>query len=99
MEPPIGSTDRTVPIVLSLGTASIDATVNPAAANATRASVKESPTRSNGTVVSPGPSLMVMVTTEPFFTLEVASGSWDATRLIGIVESCARFTTTLNALS
>ena len=37
--------------------------------------------------------------TLPFAAREVASGLCEATRSIGVFESCARFTTTLNALN
>ena len=99
VDPPIGSTEITVPIALSLGTASIPVIVKPTAARAARASVSVIPIKSIGTMASPGPSLIVIVTTLPLAAREVASGLCDATRSIGVFESWARFTTTLKALS
>ena len=65
-------------------------TRRPAAASAARASSSGFPIMSVGTVASPGPSESVSVTELPSLTLTVASGSWLATRSLGIRASGAR---------
>ena len=50
-------------------------------------------------MVFPGPSEIVNVTLLPALTSEVASGNWDATRLIGIFASGAFSIFTLKFLS
>ena len=64
-----------------------------------RASSSDKPTKPVGTVVSPGPDEIVNVTLLPFAALLVASGSCDATRLIGIRGSGAVFIFTLKSPS
>ncbi len=62
----------------------------PTAVNRFLASSRDNPIKSTGIAVFPGPSEIVKVTELPDTASLVASGSWDATRLIGIFPSGAR---------
>ena len=68
----------------------MEAITKPTAANELRASIRDRPTKSVGTIASPGPSEIVRITPEPFAARVVASGNWLATRSFGIRESWAR---------
>ena len=65
-------------------------TNRPTAESAARASVSAMPTRSSGTIASPGPSEIVRITPEPGRASLAASGIWLATLPDGIRGSCAR---------
>ena len=79
-----GVTWRTVPCGLSEEIASVLAITKPAAARDARASISVSPTKSGGTIASPGPSESVMMTLDPGFALLVARGNWLAIKSLGI---------------
>ena len=66
LEPGSGVTFNTVPCGSSDGTASVALTNKPTEVNAVRASISDIPTRSIGTIESPGPFEIVKTTPEPF---------------------------------
>ena len=90
VEPGSGETFNTVPCSRSDGTACVDEITKPTAASELRASIRDKPTKSVGTMASPGPSEIVRMTLEPLVARVVASGNWLATRSLGILESWAR---------
>ena len=90
IEPASGVIFRTIPVLELESTGIICVTNRPAAASSFRASSRLKPTIFVGIVVSPGPSEIVNVMLLPFGARVVASGSCDATRSFGILESGAR---------